>query len=69
VHKLRFLNFSVDRGNGVESYPQLINMSFSSEILVNQGILESGPCVMNMCTGHNTNTTNFLKEEKEKGEK
>ncbi len=69
MHKLKFLNFSVDTGSGVESYPQLISMSLSSKIPANQSILKRGLRFMNIYTGHTTNTTNFLKEEKEKGEK
>ncbi len=69
MHKCEFLNFSVDRGNAVKSYPQVINMKLSPQIPVNQTILERDRCLINICTGHNTNTTNFFKEEKEKGEK
>ncbi|PKM99451.1 MAG: hypothetical protein CVU78_06225 [Elusimicrobia bacterium HGW-Elusimicrobia-2] len=69
MHNLIFLNFAGERGRAVESCLQVISVSLNAKKPVTHGILERGRGVMNICTGHNTNTTNFFKEEKEKGEK
>ena len=65
MHKWNFLDFSVDKGRAVKSYPQVINMKKSPKIPINQIIFESGLCFINISTGHTTNTTNFLKRRKE----
>jgi hypothetical protein len=67
VHKCGFLNFSVDKGKTVESCPQFISVNLSLKKLAGQGVLEKARGVVNMCTGHNTKTNNFFKEEKERG--
>jgi len=68
VHNLIFLNFAGERGRAVESCLQVISVSLNAKKPVTHGILERGRGVMNMCTGHNTNTTNFyLKKKKKRG--
>lgn len=67
MHKSRFLNFSVDTGNTVKSYAQLINIKLSPKIPANKSILENSIEFVHISTDHNTITTNYFKEEKERG--